>query len=192
MGQQHLRHLDAEPLERFFIGPHQPALPDGRGRLLDGQAFRIFFQLQLRDARHDRAGGNDEHLPPAGSQRCQFAGEPLDLLGAQPHVDDGDAVAEAVADIGVAAMHHDLDAVAAAALPALPVGAHAEGNGPSSFTFREVPHVLDETHHVADGYDVQVLIRWGDPVLPGAPAFDPMAQSAAAQEKQFGYNNDFL
>ena len=35
------------------------------------------------------------------------------------HVDDGDAVAEAVADIGVAAMHHDLHAVAAAALVAV-------------------------------------------------------------------------
>ena len=83
-------------------------------------------------------------------------------------------------------------AVAAAALPALPAAARAEGNGPSSFTFKEVPHVLDETHHVADGYDVQVLIRWGDPVLPGAPAFDPLKQTAASQALQFGYNNDFL
>src|SRR5271169_3405219 len=32
------------------------------------------------------------------------------------HVEDGDAVRIAVADIGVAAMHHDLDAVAASAL----------------------------------------------------------------------------
>src|SRR5262249_19625593 len=35
------------------------------------------------------------------------------------HVDDGDAIAEAVADIGVAAMHHDLHAVAATALVAV-------------------------------------------------------------------------
>src|ERR1043166_3043829 len=35
------------------------------------------------------------------------------------HVDHGDAVREAVADIGVAAMHHDLHAVAAAALVAV-------------------------------------------------------------------------
>ena len=29
-------------------------------------------------------------------------------------------------------------------------------------------------------------------MLPGAPAFDPMKQTAAAQKQQFGYNNDFL
>ena len=46
--------------------------------------------------------------------------------------------------------------------------------------------------HVAEGYDVQMLIRWGDPVVAGAPAFDPANQTAAAQAKQFGYNNDYL
>ena len=39
---------------------------------------------------------------------------------------------------------------------------------------------------------MQVVIRWGDPVVAGAPAFDPANQTAAAQEKQFGYNNDYL
>ncbi len=41
------------------------------------------------------------------------------------------------------------------------------------------------------GYQSQVVIRWGDAVLPGAPAFDFDNQTAAAQAKQFGYNNDF-
>ena len=41
-------------------------------------------------------------------------------------------------------------------------------------------------------YSGDVLIRWGDPVLPGAPAFDPNNQTAAAQLQQFGYNNDYL
>ncbi|SMC95603.1 hypothetical protein SAMN05661093_03188 [Kibdelosporangium aridum] len=42
-----------------------------------------------------------------------------------------------------------------------------------------------------EGYDQSIVIRWGDAVLPGAPKFDFDKQTAAAQAKQFGYNNDF-
>ena len=70
--------------------------------------------------------------------------------------------------------------------------AGAQAGSPSSFTFKEVPHVNDPMHHVPDAYEVQVLIRWGDPVLPGAPTYDPVKQSGAGQALQFGYNNDFL
>ena len=38
----------------------------------------------------------------------------------------------------------------------------------SRFAFNEIEAGVDEDHHVADGYDADVLIRWGDPVLPGA------------------------
>ncbi len=62
----------------------------------------------------------------------------------------------------------------------------------AGFHFPEVARGRDETHHVAAGHRADVLIRWGDPVLPGAPAFDPLKQSAAAQALQFGYNNDFI
>ena len=62
----------------------------------------------------------------------------------------------------------------------------------SRYNFDEVAHGVDETHHVAAGYDADILIRWGDPVLSGAPEFDPHNQTADAQEMQFGYNNDFL
>lgn len=73
------------------------------------------------------------------------------------------------------------------------LGAHdAEAASPSSLRFTELTLGLDETHHVAEGYEAQVLIRWGDPVLPGAPAFDPQKLTGAAQEKQLGYNCDFL
>jgi secreted PhoX family phosphatase len=65
-------------------------------------------------------------------------------------------------------------------------------NTTPSFNFKEVAAGSDERHHVAEGYDADVLLRWGDAVLPDAPAFDPQNQSAAAQAKQFGYNNDFL
>ncbi|MFB7495060.1 PhoX family phosphatase [Streptomyces sp. NPDC056161] len=45
---------------------------------------------------------------------------------------------------------------------------------------------------VPDDYQQNVVIRWGEPILRGAPAFDPEHQTAAAQAGQFGYNNDFL
>jgi secreted PhoX family phosphatase len=44
---------------------------------------------------------------------------------------------------------------------------------------------------IPEGYQQAVVIRWGDPALAGAPAFDVNAQTAAAQRQQFGFNNDF-
>ncbi len=61
-----------------------------------------------------------------------------------------------------------------------------------NFGFSELEAGVDETHHVADGYSANVLIRWGDPVVKGAPEFDPLNQTAEAQAQQFGYNNDFI
>ncbi|MHC4392097.1 MAG: PhoX family protein [Planctomycetota bacterium] len=62
----------------------------------------------------------------------------------------------------------------------------------SSLTFPELRNEIPPTHQVARGYRADVLIRWGDPVLPGAPAFDPHALTAEGQARQFGYNNDFI
>ena len=70
--------------------------------------------------------------------------------------------------------------------PALAAGTN------SQFTFTEIAHGVDETHHVAPGYSADVLIRWGDKVTADAPEFDPAKQTAAAQAKQFGYNCDFI
>ena len=44
---------------------------------------------------------------------------------------------------------------------------------------------------IPPGYQQAVVISWGDPVLPGAPAFEVTKQTAAAQRQQFGFNNDF-
>lgn len=62
----------------------------------------------------------------------------------------------------------------------------------SAFDFPEVTAGVDADHHVAQGYDADVLLRWGDKVFADAPDFDPTNQSEAAQERQFGYNNDFV
>ena len=61
----------------------------------------------------------------------------------------------------------------------------------SAFRFTELGHGVDANHHVAPGYNADVLIRWGDAVTADAPAFDPANVTAASQAKQFGYNCDF-
>ncbi len=70
--------------------------------------------------------------------------------------------------------------------------ARAAGKAGSAFNFNEIEAGVDAKHHVAEGYNADVLLRWGDAVLPGAPSFDPLKQSAEAQAKQFGYNNDYV
>jgi secreted PhoX family phosphatase len=66
-----------------------------------------------------------------------------------------------------------------------PAQAAAAGLG-----FTELARVYDEQDHAAPGYAKQVLIRWGDPLVKGAPALDPANMTGASQELQFGYNND--
>ncbi|MGK2876426.1 MAG: PhoX family protein, partial [Nocardioides sp.] len=45
---------------------------------------------------------------------------------------------------------------------------------------------------VPPGFDHNVVMRWGDPVLAGAPRFDPHQQSVEAARMQFGYNCDYV
>jgi uncharacterized protein len=84
-------------------------------------------------------------------------------------------------------------AATAAIVPLALETAEAQGaNTTPSFNFKEIAAGSDDKHYVADGYDADVLIRWGDPVLPGAPEFDVQSQTADKQNRQFGYNNDYL
>ncbi len=62
----------------------------------------------------------------------------------------------------------------------------------SPFDFEEIEAGVDETHHVAKGYDADVLLSWGDKLFADSPDFDPMSQSAEKQRRLFGYNNDYV
>ncbi|MBX7221645.1 MAG: PhoX family phosphatase [Blastocatellia bacterium] len=63
---------------------------------------------------------------------------------------------------------------------------------PDKLTFQPLAMTQADTVTVAPGYTSQVVIRWGDPLFPNAPAFDPAKQTAAAQARQFGFNCDFV
>jgi secreted PhoX family phosphatase len=64
--------------------------------------------------------------------------------------------------------------------------------GNSSYKFEELASGNDEKHHIAEGYNVDVLLRWGDPIFADSPEFDPQNQTPESQLKQFGYNNDYV
>lgn len=85
--------------------------------------------------------------------------------------------------------------VAAAAAGASPAAAAPSKGGktPGGMSFRPIDPVAKTVDDVTvpGGWQWEPIIRWGDPVLPGAPKFDPSNQTAAAQELQFGYNNDY-
>lgn len=61
----------------------------------------------------------------------------------------------------------------------------------SSLTFPELSRVRDTADHWPEGYDRQVLLRWGDAIFTDSPEFDLATLDGAAAERQFGYNNDF-
>ncbi|WP_328561605.1 PhoX family protein [Streptomyces coelicoflavus] len=71
-------------------------------------------------------------------------------------------------------------------------GKPSRDRGARGLRFTPVAPNTDDAVTVPDGYRQDVVIRWGEPILRGAPAFDPEKQSARAQAGQFGYNNDFL
>ncbi|WP_427129525.1 PhoX family protein [Pseudarthrobacter sp. S9] len=68
-----------------------------------------------------------------------------------------------------------------------------EGFGKSKLTFTAITPVdaAVDALTVPDGFSWQPVIRWGDPLFNDAPDFDLNQQTAAAQARQFGYNNDY-
>ena len=94
--------------------------------------------------------------------------------------------ASMLAAFGGISMGGLIRSVQAAAIPA--------ANGFAGIGFESIPPSLApvaDAVAVPSGYTAQVLAAWGDPIMPGAPAWSEDAtQDAAAQEKQFGEHCD--
>lgn len=81
--------------------------------------------------------------------------------------------------------------VLAAQAPALTPAAHAQ-SGEEERAFESIGGSIVDQVMVAPLHTAAVLIRWGDPLVAGAPPFDPNNQTPEAQAKQFGYNCDYM
>lgn len=117
---------------------------------------------------------SDKHLPP-GNVSAPSA--PLERLIAERY-----------------SRRSALGALAAAGTVAA-MGPAAAQSAPAArrIGFAEIPHGYDATHHVAPGYRAEVLLRWGDQIVPGADApFSAGPRSAEDQARQFGANCDFI
>ncbi len=73
-----------------------------------------------------------------------------------------------------------------------PLSASRSARAQSAGGFTPVPASTEDKLIVPQGYKHSVVVRWGDPLFPDAPVFDPRAQTAAKQVRQFGYDNDFI
>ncbi|AWI28203.1 PhoX family protein [Streptomyces sp. ICN441] len=107
------------------------------------------------------------------------------------------AVVTVASAAGGAALTQNAPSAQAAAVPAAGDARHGghgggKGDGARGLRFAPVAPNTADTVTVPEGYAQNVVIRWGEPILRGAPAFDADRQTAEAQAGQFGYNNDFL
>lgn len=85
-----------------------------------------------------------------------------------------------------------LGGAGAGAAAAFAVDAAAAGAKSAPLTFEEIPHSYSKTHAVAKGYDVQVLLRWGDTIIGAVAAPFTGPTSAESQARQFGANCDYI
>jgi len=62
----------------------------------------------------------------------------------------------------------------------------------SSLGFSELKRVYDDKHRVAEGYRVDPVVAWADPMKASQEPFDMAKLDAATQAERFGYNCDYV
>ncbi|WP_262851249.1 PhoX family protein [Mumia quercus] len=137
-----------------------------------------------------RCGDACAHDAPNTSDNAYF-GDVATAMSRRGLLRTGAVVGAGAAAAGLALA----TAAPAAAAPAVPAkgrpGGPGAGTGKGLDFVPVAPNTRDQVT-VPPGYAQAVVMAWGDPLFRGTPAFDVDRQSAAAQKKQFGYNNDFL
>ncbi|MGQ0776591.1 MAG: PhoX family protein [Pseudonocardiales bacterium] len=128
-----------------------------------------------------RCGDACSHEPPNTSGN-EYFGEVVTRVVSRRGMFRAGAVVTAAVSIPMA-----LSGSAAAA----PTSARGPGAGRALGFAPVAPNSLDAVV-VPPGYEHAVVIRWGDPIIPGAPEFDFAHQTPQAQAGQFGYNCDFV
>jgi uncharacterized protein len=90
-------------------------------------------------------------------------------------------------------MKAGLGAALAGALGGLAVPSASAARKPvGTLTFKPISSSVADEIVAPEGYISQVLVRWGDPLTPSAPKFDPQLLTPGGQDRQFGYNVDFI
>ncbi|TWH21629.1 PhoX family protein [Prauserella rugosa] len=136
-----------------------------------------------------RCGNQCSHPAPNTSDNEYFGDVVRGVMSRRGALRAGGVMAATAASFAA------LSGTAAAEVPALaaqPAGRRGSGRPAAGTDFEPVAPNTEDAVVVPEGYEQQVVIRWGDPVVPGAPEFDVTKQTAEAQAKQFGYNNDFV
>jgi uncharacterized protein len=133
---------------------------------------------------------NDVSLNPSGNESIRDVISRVDQ-GRRRFL-QGSVSAGVLAALGGVTLGGFVRSVSAAPIP--------QGLGFAGIGFESVPPNLLNTVtgllekdlvSVPAGYRAEVLIAWGDPIMPGASNWDVSAtQSAAEQEKQYGMHND--
>ena len=70
--------------------------------------------------------------------------------------------------------------------------ASAETPNTAGAVFEELAGGVDEHHHIAAGYEAEILLRWGDPLFPGLRPFDPRNLTAEEQARRARVYNEKL
>ena len=146
-----------------------------------------------------RCGNACDHPVPNPTDN-EYFGDVVTAALSRRSVIKGGAAGALLLSAGAALAPTPAAASSMAGMPKLPTAnghskpshGHGHHGGVDSLDFTPVaPNKLDQLS-VPKGFHQAVVAAWGDPVTPDAPRFDFERQTAHAQSKQFGYNNDYL